>query len=101
MRKIAAGGSLPAPGRAGAPRVICLSAREQEIVTLLEAGLTNKEVAAKLYLSPETVKTYVARIFKKLGVRNRTEAVFKAKVLLDTPAPEARPRSLSVVKVRG
>jgi DNA-binding NarL/FixJ family response regulator len=52
-----------------------LSAREREILDLLAAGLANKEIGAKLNLSPFTVKNHLARVFEKLHVRCRTEAV--------------------------
>ena len=55
-----------------------LSRREDEILELLIKGMTNKEIAVELFLSSETVKTHLSRIFKKLGVRNRTEAAVKA-----------------------
>ncbi len=57
-----------------------LSGREEEIADLLPLGLTNKEIAERLCLSPETIKTYVARIIRKLGARNRTEAACKTAV---------------------
>lgn len=49
-----------------------LSAREREILNLLEHGLSNKEIAGKLDLSPFTVKNHLARIYAKLRVRSRT-----------------------------
>ena len=51
-----------------------LTERESQAVTLLAQGLSNREIAAALYLSPETVKSYVGQIFAKLNVRNRVEA---------------------------
>jgi DNA-binding CsgD family transcriptional regulator len=50
-----------------------LSAREQEIVELVAAGRTNKEVASTLFLSEKTVENNLSRIYAKLGVRSRTE----------------------------
>lgn len=52
-----------------------LSAREREILDLLARGLSNKEIGAKLNLSPFTVKNHLAKVFEKLHVRCRTEAV--------------------------
>ena len=52
-----------------------LSTREREILDLLAQGLANKEIGAKLNLSPFTVKNHLARVFEKLHVRCRTEAV--------------------------
>jgi LuxR family maltose regulon positive regulatory protein len=58
-----------------------ISAREQEILTLLAAGLTNREIADRLVISPETVKKHTASIYAKLAVSNRTEAAARAREL--------------------
>jgi LuxR family maltose regulon positive regulatory protein len=58
-----------------------LTPREREIVGLLAAGLTNREIAEKLVLSPETVKKHAGNIYQKLGVNNRTQAVAQARAL--------------------
>jgi len=55
-----------------------LSAREIEVLTLIAAGESNKEIAAHLFISEGTVKTHVLRIHEKLGVNDRTEAVVTA-----------------------
>ena len=55
-----------------------LSFREREVLTCLADGLTNAEVAARLYVSRETVKTHVAHVLRKLEVDDRTSAVDKA-----------------------
>jgi len=55
-----------------------LSARERDILALLATGATNLEIAADLRLGPETVKKQVSALYRKLGVRNRTEAVAQA-----------------------
>ena len=60
-----------APAGAGT----ALSPRERKVLDLLAQGLSNKEIGAKLELSPFTVKNYLARVFEKLHVRCRTEAV--------------------------
>ncbi len=52
-----------------------LTAREQQILELLTAGLSNKEIARKLVLQPQTVRNYVHLIFQKLDVHNREEAI--------------------------
>jgi len=70
---------LPAPG--GWLVVEPLSERELEVLRLVAAGLSNREIAATLYLSPGTVKTHVHNIYGKLGVKNRTQAVTRAKEL--------------------
>lgn len=54
-----------------------LSPREQEVLDLLSRGLIYKEIAEKLGISYETVHTYIRRIYEKLQVRTRTEAVAK------------------------
>jgi DNA-binding NarL/FixJ family response regulator len=51
-----------------------LSAREHDVLLLLTTGATNREIAAALHLSSETVKKHAAALYRKLGVRNRTEA---------------------------
>lgn len=51
-----------------------LTKREREVLALLANGLTNKEIAEKLTLSPATVRVYVSNILSKLGASNRTEA---------------------------
>ncbi|MCL4745747.1 MAG: response regulator transcription factor, partial [Burkholderiaceae bacterium] len=52
-----------------------LSERQRQIVELLAEGLTTKEICRQLNISPNTVKTHVASIFRALGVRNRTQVV--------------------------
>jgi DNA-binding NarL/FixJ family response regulator len=54
-----------------------LSEREQQVLDLLAQGLIYKEIAEKLAISYETVHTYIRRIYEKLQVRTRTEAVAK------------------------
>ena len=54
-----------------------LTPRETEILSLIAEGMSNKEMAEKLFVSPSTIKTHTKNIFKKLGVRRRMEAVNK------------------------
>ena len=77
-------GATPAPSAPGNPQAqaaLGISARELEVLRELAAGRSNKEVAARLAVSPNTVKTHVARLFEKLGARRRTEALAKAREL--------------------
>lgn len=52
-----------------------LSKREREIVTLISQGLTNQEIAQKMFLSINTVKTYIRTTYRRLGVASRSQAV--------------------------
>ena len=58
-----------------------ISARELEVLDLLAAGRSNKEIAGRLGVSPNTVKTHVAKLFGKLEVNRRTEAIRRAREL--------------------
>lgn len=58
-----------------------LSPRECEILALLASGQSNKEMARRLGISPNTVKTHIARVFEKLAVQKRMQAVEKARWL--------------------
>ena len=58
-----------------------LTARERTIVLLMGHGLTNKMIARKLSIAPETVKSHAKRIFWKLTVQSRAQAVYRASEL--------------------
>lgn len=58
-----------------------LSERELTVLQALADGYSNKEIAAKLFVSPNTVKTHIARIFEKLEARRRTDAINRAREL--------------------
>jgi len=58
-----------------------ISERELEVLDLLAAGHSNKEIAKRLDVSPNTVKTHVARLYEKLEAKRRTEAILKAREL--------------------
>ena len=62
----------------GEQSVSSLSAREVEVLQMIAYGSSNREVAEALHISPQTVKTYLERIFTKLGVSDRTRAVAMA-----------------------
>ena len=68
-----------------------LSMREHEVLALVALGMSNREVAEELYLSVDTVKTYVRRLFSKLGVSNRTQAALKAAGYDVQPPPSRFP----------
>jgi DNA-binding NarL/FixJ family response regulator len=68
-----------------------LTGRELEVLQLMSEGLSNRQIGAKLELSVNTVKGYVARTLAKLGAVNRAQAVRKAieQHVLGTAAPSA------------
>lgn len=81
---------LGAPGRPrvrqAAALVSGLTAREQDVLRLVQQGRTNAEIASELYISPKTAEHHVGRLLAKLGVRTRTEAAAVATSLeLATP----------------
>jgi len=78
VRTVALGSEVFAdPGVVDSP----LSEREQEVLHLIAAGSTNKEIATRLHLSPHTVKEHSSTIYRKLGARNRAEATRRAQRL--------------------
>jgi DNA-binding NarL/FixJ family response regulator len=96
VRVIAAGDALLAPsvtrrligefarqrprfaGLEQSPALVALTPRETEVLRLIAEGLSNPEIAARLVVTEETVKTHVSRILGKLGLRDRTQAVVAA-----------------------
>ena len=75
----------PPPGPFEPNKQVCatlgVSDRELEVLALLAAGRSNKEIANQLELSPNTVKTHVANLFEKLEARRRTQAISRAREL--------------------
>ena len=84
-------GAGPGPAAACRPRgppPAGLTSREAEVLTLLASGLSNAEIAQRLFLSNATVKTHINRIFAKTGARDRAQAVrFAYQHGLAAPAP--------------
>lgn len=73
-----------------------LTEREREVLALLAQGLSNPQIATELYLSADTVKTHVRKLFAKLGVANRTQAALVASdhgLTLPSVAGPAVPRA--------
>jgi DNA-binding NarL/FixJ family response regulator len=68
----------PGPPAASAASLATLTQREREVLSLVGAGLSNGELAARLYISEATVKTHIKRILMKLGLRDRIQAVVLA-----------------------
>ena len=76
-RALASPGVVPPADGAG-PDLSVLTEREREIVALVAQGLSNDQIAARLYLSPLTAKTHVNRAMSKLGARDRAQLVVLA-----------------------
>jgi DNA-binding CsgD family transcriptional regulator len=71
----------PFDGNPKALESLGISPRELTVLHELAAGRSNKEIAAQLNISPNTVKTHVSRLFEKLGAERRTDAINKAREL--------------------
>lgn len=86
VRTVATGGSLLGPSLShrvverirneheGDPRLEALSIRENEVLTLIAEGLTNRQIGETLALAEKTVKNYVSSLLSKLGLQRRTQA---------------------------
>jgi DNA-binding NarL/FixJ family response regulator len=95
VRRVAAGQSLLDPqvtarvlerirhGPEEDPRVAHLTEQERRILDLLAEGLTNRQIAARMYLAEKTIKNYVSNLLMKLGMDRRTEAAVYAVRLAD------------------
>jgi DNA-binding NarL/FixJ family response regulator len=71
-------GAAPAPDSAATKTIERLTPREREVLSLVGRGHSNAEIAEQLVLSPLTAKTHVARLFSKLGARDRAQLVVTA-----------------------
>jgi DNA-binding NarL/FixJ family response regulator len=78
-RMVGLGMTLFAPGARTRPAL--LSERELQVLDLVAAGSTNREIADRLYLSPHTVKDHTSALYRKIGARNRAEAILRAQRL--------------------
>jgi len=75
--------------------ILKLTKRQREVLSLLARGLSNKEIARALAIAEATTKIHLAALLRALGVRNRTEAAYKAASLINSTEPDCggnRPR---------
>ena len=93
-QRICSGCSLPAQLKKKRPLNPELSFREKQVVRLVSHGKPNKEIAFNLHLTEGTIKEYLNRIFRKLGVANRTELAVWAVRHLPQPPVEVSLQSL-------
>lgn len=109
IRQVAAGESLLDPtimehaigrlrditneGAAQREESVRLTAQESRILDLIAEGCTNRQIAARMFLSEKTVKNYVSNLLRKLGMRRRTEAAVYATKMAERRTAGAGPRS--------
>ena len=83
LREVLIPAEAPASFTLNQPQLdaLCITPRELEILSLIAQGLSNREIAERLFVSENTVKTHCSRAFDKLGARRRTQAVQMGKEL--------------------
>jgi two-component system, NarL family, response regulator LiaR len=79
--RVSAEGAQPFAPNAAHQQTLGITARELEILSLVARGFSNREIAAQLFVSENTVKSHCARVFEKLGAARRTQAVQRGKDL--------------------
>lgn len=80
-RRLTAPKAEPFEKNDNALRYLGISEREYQVLALLAAGFSNREIGDKLFVSPNTVKTHLAHLYAKLEVSRRTQAVRKGREL--------------------
>lgn len=83
FNKTNANGILPTLDQLNTELPSPLSQREYELIQSLQTGKTNKEIAEQLFISVNTVKTHLQHLFEKLDVKNRTQALFRIRELME------------------
>jgi DNA-binding CsgD family transcriptional regulator len=81
MRVLGAPRPLPFDGNPAARAALGISPRELAVLEQLASGRSNREIADALHVSPNTVKTHIARLFEKLEAKRRTDAIARAREL--------------------
>ena len=81
FKEVAVSTAVPFARNEGSLRELTITRRELEILELIANGMSNREIAEKLFVSENTVKTHSSRLFDKLGAKRRTQAVQLGKQL--------------------